>query len=77
VVYKVTKLAAARIGDASEIGAHSLRAGFVSEAVHAGVNEFRIAEHTGHRSLANLRRYWRFMPRRDGFRNHPCAAIGF
>jgi integrase len=55
-------------------GAHSLRAGFVTAAVEAGVGEFRIAAQTGHRSLITLRKYFRS---KDLFRANACAAIDF
>lgn len=70
----LVKRAAAAIGlDPRRYGAHSLRAGFVTEAVERGVNEFAIAATTGHRSLANLRRYYRS---EDPFRANACAALG-
>jgi len=64
----------AKIGiDATEYGAHSLRAGFVTEALEKGVGEIRVANHTGHRSLSTLRRYFR---PRDLFKANACAALG-
>jgi len=52
---------------------HSLRAGFVTAAVVQGVNEIAIMEHTGHRSLSTLRRYYR---RGDPFQANACAMVG-
>jgi integrase len=52
---------------------HSLRSGFVTEAVLNGVNEFKIAEQTGHRDLNTLRRYYR---RQDIFRSNASAMVG-
>jgi integrase len=45
--------------DPRHYGAHSLRAGFVTTAVENGATILQVAEHTGHRSLASLRRYYR------------------
>lgn len=73
-VCAIVKAAAKRIGlDENAIGAHSLRAGFVTAAVEAGVGEFVIAEQTGHRSLDTLRRYFR---RRDVFCSNASSMIG-
>ena len=41
---------------------HSLRAGFVTQAVIDGTNPLEIARITGHRSLAGLRPYYRLSP---------------
>ncbi len=63
-----------RIGlDPAMYGAHSLRAGFVTEAGEANANELLIATQTGHRSLETLRKYFR---RRDLFKANACAMIG-
>jgi integrase len=49
-----------RLGaDPSLMGSHSLRAGLVTAAALAGVPEWAIQRHTGHRSAAVLRRYIR------------------
>jgi len=56
-----------------EYAAHSLRSGFVTTAVAAGVNEFTIARQTGHRSLVTLRRYFR---EGDPFRANASSMIG-
>jgi len=54
-------------------GGHSLRAGFVTEAVEREVNLLAIAETTGHKSLKTLRRYFR---PRDPFKGNACAQLG-
>ena len=57
---RIVKAAAARAGiNAATVGAHSLRAGFVTSAVEAGKRLDRIAATTGHRSDAMIRVYTR------------------
>jgi len=64
----------ARLGlDPQQYGAHSLRAGFITEAGEAGASELLIAAQTGHRSMDTLRRYFR---RRDLFKANACSLIG-
>jgi integrase len=57
----ILKLAAARAGMSPEtienLGAHSLRAGHVTQATVSGVSERVIMRQTGHKSTATLRRY--------------------
>lgn len=69
----VQEAAAAVNLDRSKYGAHSLRAGFVTEALERGTNELAIARHTGHRSLDTLRLYVRS---RSLFRGNACRALG-
>jgi integrase len=70
----VVKRAVASIGlEPAPYAGHSLRAGFVTAAVVQGVNEIAIMEHTGHRSLSTLRRYYR---RGDPFQANACAMVG-
>lgn len=59
--------------DATQYGGHSLRAGFVTAAAHAGVAERLIMEQTGHTDVRTLRRYIR-----DGslFRENAAAQVG-
>ena len=47
--------------------------GFVTAAMLAGISETRIAEHTGHRDLNVMRRYYR-----NGmvFKGNPAKEIG-
>ncbi len=65
---------AARVGlDPDEVSGHSLRAGLATSAAAAGVPERVIAEQTGHRGTAMLRRYIR-----EGslFRDNAASAVG-
>jgi integrase len=70
----VLKRHAARAGlDPGEVAGHSLRAGLATSAAAAGVPERVIAEQTGHRGTAMLRRYIR-----EGslFRENAASAVG-
>jgi integrase len=70
----VLKRHAARAGfDPREVSGHSLRAGLATSAAAAGVPERVIAEQTGHRGTAMLRRYIR-----EGslFRENAASAVG-
>jgi site-specific recombinase XerD len=70
----ITKQAVAQIGlDPQTYSGHSLRAGFVTEAILAGVPDLQIMEHTGHRSLETLRKYFRPV---YALRASPCHRIG-
>jgi integrase len=70
----VLKRHAARAGlDPDEMAGHSLRAGLATSAAAAGVPERVIAEQTGHKGTAMLRRYIR-----EGslFRENAAGAVG-
>jgi integrase len=70
----VLKRHAARVGlDPGEVAGHSLRAGLATSAAAAGVPERVIAEQTGHKGTAMLRRYIR-----EGslFRENAASAVG-
>jgi integrase len=70
----VLKRHAARAGlDPGEVAGHSLRAGLATSAAAAGVPERVIADQTGHRGTAMLRRYIR-----EGslFRENAASAVG-
>lgn len=70
----VLKRRAARAGlDPGEVAGHSLRAGLATSAAAAGVPERVIADQTGHRGTAMLRRYIR-----EGslFRENAASAVG-
>jgi integrase len=74
-IAQIVQQAVGQIGlDPRFYGGHSLRAGFVTEAILKGVNDLAIMKHTGHRSLETLRKYFR--PVYD-FRTNPCRQIGF
>jgi len=73
-VVLVLKRHAARAGlDPDEVAGHSLRAGLATAAAAAGVPERVIAEQTGHKGTATLRRYIR-----EGslFRENAAGAVG-
>jgi integrase len=73
-IAQIVQDAVAAIGlDRRKYGAHSLRAGFVTEALERGVNEIAIARQTGHRSLDTLRLYMRS---RDPFRGNAGGMVG-
>ena len=70
----VLKRHAARAGlDPGEMAGHSLRAGLATSAAAAGVPERVIADQTGHKGTAMLRRYIR-----EGslFRENAARAVG-
>jgi site-specific recombinase XerD len=70
----VLKRHAARAGlDPGEVAGHSLRAGLATSAAAVGVPERVIAEQTGHKGTAMLRRYIR-----EGslFRENAASAVG-
>jgi integrase len=48
---------AAGLRDLERLGAHSLRAGFVTAALDAGVPEAAVAQQTNHRSIQTLQKY--------------------
>ena len=51
------RASAAGLEDASGYSAHSLRAGFVTEAKNRGIDEADIMRHTRHKSVQIMRRY--------------------
>jgi hypothetical protein len=51
----------------AEVGAHSLRAGYVTEMMLAGVNEVEVAAHSRHRTLDSLSTYFRPRDRRVNY----------
>jgi integrase len=53
-------------------GAHSLRAGFVTECGQKGIPHLVIAKQTGHRSMESLQRYFRPT---DLWRSNACALL--
>ncbi|GAB7541406.1 site-specific integrase [Cupriavidus sp. 8B] len=61
----IVKASTRRVGgDPSAVSGHSLRAGYVTTAVEAGLQPHQIKEQTGHRSDAMLARYIRPVARR-------------
>lgn len=72
-VNDIVKAGVQRIGlDPAHYGAHSLRAGFVTEAAAGGAELWRIAAVTRHQSLDAVRRYIR---EEEAFQNHPFRAM--
>jgi integrase len=72
-VLTLVKKAVARIGlDPSQFGAHSLRAGLVTEAGLAGVSALIIGNHTG-QSVSTVQRYFR---PGELFENNAAGKIG-
>ena len=70
----ITKEAVCKIGlDSKTYSGHSLRAGFITEAILAGINDHEIMNHTGHRSLEMIHRYFRPI---YALRASPCHRIG-
>ncbi|MGC8732373.1 MAG: site-specific integrase, partial [Halothiobacillaceae bacterium] len=48
-----------RVPESERLSPHGLRAGFITEAYHAGARDEQIMAHTRHRSLASMRGYVR------------------
>ena len=74
IVANIVKRYAKAIGKyASRFSAHSLRAGFITSAAIAGVQERSIQDQSGHQSVTVLRRYIR-----DAciFRHNAAAKVG-
>ena len=59
--------------DPTEVSGHSLRAGLATSAAAAGVQERVIAQTTGHKSMAVLRRY---IGEGDLFNENAASAVG-
>jgi integrase len=73
-VARIVQRYAQSIGiDVSQVGAHSLRAGWATQALHDGVPEAQVAAHLRHSSLTTLLRYYR--PRPHMRRNLSAAVI--
>lgn len=73
-IAEVVKRAAKAAGyDPARFGGHSLRAGLVTTAAAAGVDEHTIMEQTGHKTTTMVRRYMR---RGSLFRNNAAAKVG-
>jgi integrase len=73
-IAEVVKRAAQAAGyDPARFSGHSLRAGLVTTAAAAGVDERTIMEQTGHKTTTMVRRYMR---RGSLFRNNAAAKVG-
>jgi len=73
-VSTVLKRHAERAGlDPEAYSAHSLRAGFITQAIRAGKAERRVKEHSGHRSWETFNRY---VEEAGTFQDNPAEDIG-
>ena len=73
-VSKVLKRHAESAGlDPEKYSAHSLRAGFITQAIRAGKSERRVKEHSGHASWDTFNRY---VQEARTFRDNPAEDIG-
>jgi len=73
-VSKVLKRHADRAGlDPDEYSAHSLRAGFITQAIRAGKAERRVKEHSGHASWETFNQY---VEEAGTFQDNPAEDIG-
>ena len=73
-VSRILKEHAARIGlDASEYSAHSLRSGFITQAIRKGKRERRVKEHSGH---ASWEAFGEYVKRAGTFEENPAKDIG-
>lgn len=73
-IARIVKDAARAVGlDPTRFAGHSLRAGMVTAAIEGGAGELVLAAHTGHKSLAMLRKYFR---RSDPFRANATGLLG-
>lgn len=73
-VSTVLKRHAERAGlDPQAYSAHSLRAGFITQAIRAGKPERRVKEHSGHRSWETFNRY---VEEAGTFQDNPAEDIG-
>jgi len=59
--------------DPDEYSAHSLRAGFITQAIRAGKAERRVKEHSGHASWETFNRY---VEEAGTFQDNPAEDIG-
>jgi site-specific recombinase XerD len=73
-VSKVLKRHAESAGlDPDEYSAHSLRAGFITQAIRAGKAERRVKEHSGHESWETFNQY---VEEAGTFQDNPAEGIG-
>ncbi len=73
-VYRIVKGRVDSIGlNKERFGAHSLRAGFATQAYMDGVGEHEAAQQTGHSDLSTLREYQRVQVVID---DHPLTKMG-
>ncbi|HZP11567.1 MAG TPA: site-specific integrase [Nevskiaceae bacterium] len=72
-ICEIVQALAAKVGiDPARVGAHSLRAGLITEAMLAGHSVVDVMKHTGHKSVGTLSGYVR---PRDPFRKNVAAGL--
>lgn len=70
----ILKRHAERVGfEAADFSAHSLRSGFITQAIRAGKPERRVKEHSGHKSWETFNGY---VKRADTFQGNPVRGVG-
>lgn len=70
----ILKKHAERVGiDSSRLSAHSLRSGFITQAIRSGKSERRVKEHSGHKSWDTFNRY---VKQSSTFLDNPLDNIG-
>ena len=72
-IRQITKRLAKQAGIESDIGAHSLRVGHITEAVRNGVSEIVISRQSGHQSIRMLKRYTRLV---SEFKRNSVHGLG-
>jgi site-specific recombinase XerD len=68
----ISRYAAATGHDPMAVGAHSLRAGYVTSALLSGAPMHRIQDVTGHKNIETLMRYYRYS---GAWTDHPSSQI--
>lgn len=70
----ILKKYAEKVGlDPEKFSAHSLRSGFITQAIRKGKSERRIKEHSGHKSWDTFNRY---VKRAGTFQSNPVKDVG-
>jgi integrase len=70
----ILKEHSARVGLSTEdFSAHSLRSGFITQAIRAGKSERRVKEHSGHKSWETFNGY---VKQASTFEGNPAKGIG-
>ena len=70
----ILKEHAERVGlDSEALSAHSLRSGFITQAIRAGKPERRVKEHSGHKSWSTFNGY---VKKAATFKENPAEDIG-
>jgi integrase len=73
-VSKILKRHAQNVGlDPKEYSSHSLRAGFITQAIRSGKPERRVKEHSGHKSWEAFNQY---VKQAGTFQDNPAEGLG-